>query len=156
MEAAAAPWVEAGPFRSHLRHLMDVGGLSATEVAVLAGVPPRMATSLVRGRGGRPVRRISPEHARALLRVAGTDVRSLRSRQVPAAESRRRLRRLLDRRGGPAVLAQELGVAASSLEELSRPGTSWCSALVALRLLTASRTLTGAVEAPLQQLGAAA
>jgi len=156
MEAAAAPWVEAGPFRAHLRHLMDVGGLSATEVAVLAGVPPRMATSLVRGRSGRPVRRISPEHARALLRVAGTDVRSLRTRLVPAAESRRRLRRLLSRRGGSAALAEELGVSASSLDELSRPGTRWCSALLALRLLTASRTRTGAVEAPPRRLAVAA
>ncbi|GAA1437459.1 hypothetical protein GCM10009616_39240 [Microlunatus lacustris] len=156
MVAAAPPWVEAGPFRAHLRHLMDGGGLSATEVAVLAGVPPRMATSLVQGRSGRPVRRISPEHARALLQVAGTDVRSLRTRQVPAVESRRRLRRLLGRYGGAAALAEELGVAASSLEELSRPGSTWCSALLALRLLTASRTVTGAVEAPPGRLGVAA
>ncbi|SDS05872.1 hypothetical protein SAMN04488543_0987 [Friedmanniella luteola] len=157
MVAAAAPWVEAGPFRAHLRHLMDVGGLDATEVAVLAGVPPRMATSLVRGRNGRPVRRISPAHARALIRVGATDVRDLRTRQVPAAESRLRLRRMLaGRGGGPPALAVELGVAASSLDELAHPGTAWCSALVALRLLTASRTRPGAVEAPPVPLGVAA
>ncbi len=148
MVAAAAPWVEAGPFRAHLRHLMDVGGLSATEVAVLAGVPPRMAASLVSGRGGRPVRRISPENARALLQVAADDVRALRTRQVPAAESRRRLRRLLTRRAGPVALAEELGLATSALDELARPGTRWCCALLALRLLSASRTAAGAVEAP--------
>ena len=156
MVAGAAPWVEAGPFRAHLRHLMDVGGLSATEVAVLAGVPPRMATSLAAGRAGRPVRRISPENARALLRVSAADVRSLRTRQVPASESRSRLLRLLPRLGGQAPLAQELGVAASALAELARPGTAWCSALLALRLLTASRTLAGAAEAPPELLRTAA
>jgi hypothetical protein len=154
--AAAAPWVEAGPFRAHLRHLMDVGGLTATEVAVLAGVPPRMAASLASGRGGRPVRRISPENARALLRVAAADVRSLSARQVPAAESRLRLQRLLLRCGSPVRLAEDLGVAASALHELARPDASWCSALLALRLLTASRTSAGAVEAPPELLGAAA
>ncbi|GAA1852671.1 hypothetical protein ACFFOM_16055 [Microlunatus capsulatus] len=157
MVAGAAPWVEAGPFRAHLRHLMDVGGLSTTEVAVLAGVPPRMATSLLGGRAGRPVRRISAENARALIRVGAADVRSLRTRQVPATESRARLRRLLARHGGPAALAEELGVAASALAELARPGTAWCSALLALRLLTASRTtLAGAVEAPPELLRTAA
>jgi hypothetical protein len=148
MVAVAAPWVEAAPFRAHLGHLMDVGGLSATEVAVLAGVPPRMTTSLVTGRSGRPVRRISPENARALMQVGPDDVAALRTRQVPAAESRRRLRRLLARHAGPAALADQLGLAVSSLDELARPGTRWCSALLALRLLTAARTAAGAVEAP--------
>ena len=156
MVAAAAPWVEAGPFRAHLRHLMDVGGLSATEVAVLAGVPPRMVASLVGGRSGRPVRRISPENARALIRVAATDVASLRTRQVPAVPSRRRLRRLLGHAGGLPALAEQLGVAASTLDELAQPGAAWCSALLALRLLTASRTSAGAVEAPPELLPAAA
>ncbi len=148
METGAAPWVEAGPFRAHLRQLMEAGRLSATEVAVLAGVPPRMTSSLLTGRGGRPVRRISPEYARALLRVAATDVRSLRTRQVPAGETRRRLLRLLGRGREPVELAQTLGVAVEALDELLLPATSWCSALLALRLLTASRTSAGAEEAP--------
>ncbi len=147
MEAGAAPWVEAGPFRAHLRQLMEAGGLSSTEVAVLAGVPPRMTSSLVSGRGGRPVRRISPEYARALLRVAAADVRSLRTRQVPAAETRLRLLRLLGRGREPVELAESLGVAVAALDELLSPASSWCSALLALRLLTASRTRAGAEEA---------
>lgn len=155
MAAETALWVEAGPFRAHLRHLMDVGGLTVTEVAVLAGVPPRMATSLLRGRAGRPVRRISPENARALLWVGAADVRALRTRQVPAGDSRLRLRRLLARQG-LLDLAQELGVAAASLEELADDGAAWCSARLALKLLTASRTRPGAVDAPAELLGAAA
>ena len=155
MAGESAPWVEAGPFRAHLRHLMDVGGLSVTEVAVLAGVPPRMATSLIRGRAGRPVRRISPENARALLWVKAGDVRALRTRQVPAAESRLRLRRLLARQG-LLDLAEELGVAASSLEELADEDAAWCSARMALKLLTTSRTRPGAADAPAELVRAAA
>lgn len=157
MVAAAPPWVEAGPFRAHLRHLMDVGGLTAIEVAVLAGVPPRMATSLEHGRAGRPVRRISPEHARALLQVRGTDIRGLRSRQLPAAESRLRLRRLLAVRGAELdPLAEQLGVTIQSLRELADEATGWCSALLALRLLTLTRTRPGAIDAPAELHGLAA
>ena len=155
MAAETELWVEAGPFRAHLQHLMDVGGLTSTEVAVLAGVPPRMASSLLRGRAGRPVRRISGENARALLRVGTTDVRALRTRQVPAGESRVRLRRLLARHG-VLELAEELGVAASSLQELADDRTGWCSAQLALKLLTTSRNRPGAVEAPAALVGAAA
>lgn len=156
MEPTAAPWVDAGPFRAHLRHLMEVGGLSATEVAVLAAVPPRMATSLAEGRGGRPLRRIRPEYARALLLVGATHVRSLRERQVPAAESRLRLRRLLARAGCPSALAQQLGVPSWSLEELAEETAAWCSALLALRLLTACRTVPGAEEGRVERFQAAA
>lgn len=147
-------WVDAGPFRAHLRHLMEVGGLTVAEVAVLAGVPPRMATSLVHGRAGRPVRRISPDNARVLLRVTAGAVRDLRARQVPAEESRLRLRRMLAREE-LLGLADELGVAAAALQELADDGSAWCSARLALKLLTRSRTRPGAVDAP-AELGRAA
>lgn len=139
MAASTVLWVDAGPFRAHLRHVMGVGRLSATEVAVLAGVSPRLADSLLTGRAGRPVRRISPQSARALLHVDAAGVRRLRERQVPAEESRRRLRGLLRRRPGLPDLADELGVTAAELATLSDPSTGWCSALLALRLLTAAR-----------------
>lgn len=155
MAAATALWVEAGPFRAHLRHLMDVGGLTVTEIAVLAGVPPRMATSLLHGRAGRPVRRISTENARSLLWLGAADVQSLRTRQVPAEESRLRLRRLLARHG-VHELAEELGAAAASLRELAEDDAAWCSARLAVKLLTASRTRPGAVEAPAALMGTAA
>lgn len=139
MVAATAPWVEAGPFRAHLRHVMAVGELTAREVAALAGVSPRLVTSLLRGRGGRPVRRISPDTARALLRLPAAQARELRTRQVPAAESRLRLRRLLGRGADHFALAGELGVTTEVLAALEQETTTWCSALLALRLLALTR-----------------
>jgi plasmid maintenance system antidote protein VapI len=141
MAAAAAPWVEAGPFRAHLRHVMAVGDLTATEVATLAGVSPRMAASLLTGRGGRPVRRISPDTARSLLRVTAADARALRTRQVPAEESRLRLRRLLVRGMDPADLAEQLGVTSQTVAALASGTGGWCGALLALRLLALARAV---------------
>jgi plasmid maintenance system antidote protein VapI len=142
MAAAAAPWVEAGPFRAHLRHVMAVGDLTTTEIATLAGVSPRMATSLLSGRGGRPVRRISPDTARALLRVTAADASALRTRQVPAGETRRRLRRLLVREQDAAGLAEQLGVTVDAVSALAAGTGGWCSALLALRLLALARAAT--------------
>jgi hypothetical protein len=156
MAAAGSLWVEAGPFRAHLRHVMAVGNLTATEVATLAGVSPRMATSLLSGRGGRPVRRISPDSARALLRVSAADARALRDRQVPAAESRLRLRRLLGRGGDAVALADQLGATTETLGTLAAETTGWCSALLALRLLTLVRASAADLPAePATQAAAA-
>jgi hypothetical protein len=133
------PWVDAGPFRAHLRLLMAVGALTVTEVATLAGVSPRMAGTLLHGRGGRAVRRIDPESARALLAVTALQARSLRSRQVPAAESQARLGRLLASGAGLPGLADQLEVAPAVLEGLADGSSSWCNGLLALRLVVALR-----------------
>lgn len=137
-------WVDAGPFRAHLRLVMADGRLTATEVAVLVDVPARALTALLEGRRGRPVRRISPATARALLQLDPTSARNLRTHQVPAAESRLRLQRLLRHGDGIPALAERLGLSSVQLAELADEETAWCSALVALRLLTACRALRGA------------
>jgi hypothetical protein len=148
MARGAAPWVDAGPFRAHLRHVMGVGDLTATEVATLAGVPPQLAVSLAHGRVGRPVRKISPASARALLQVSAREVRAVRTRQVPAAESRRRLRGLRAQGAGLAELAVGLGVTVDELATLAAPRTCWCRALLALRLLALTRAAAGDGAAP--------
>ena len=137
--AATTTWVEAQPFRAHLRLLMATGSLTATEIATLAGVSSRLATALVEGRGGRPVRRISRECASALLLVSPGHARELRSRQVPAAESRVRLRSLLREGFSVAELADQLGVTAPALQSLLDGSARWCSGLLAVRLVAASR-----------------
>ena len=144
MAATAASWVEAGPFRAHLRHLMAGGDLTATEVATLAGVPPRLAASLLNGRrSGRAVRRIDPDSARALLQVTAGDARALRTRQVPAQEPRLRLRALTRREPDLARLAGQLGVTTGELGALAAGTSGWCRALLALRLVALVRsTLT--------------
>ena len=53
-------------------------------------------------------------------------------------------------------LADLYGVAASSLEELADEDAAWCSARMALKLLTTSRTRPGAADAPAELVRAAA
>jgi len=86
------------------------------------------------------VRRISPGDARALLAVTGADARALRTRQVPAHESRTRLLRLVAAEPDVAELAARLGVTTETLTVLAGEDASWCSALLALRLLTLARS----------------
>ena len=156
MTAMTQSWVEAGPFRAHLRHLMAGGNLTATEVATLAGVPPRLAASLLNGRrSGRAVRRIDPDSARALLQVTAGDVKALRTRQVPAAESRLRLRTLLRNEPDLARLADQLGATTDELVDLALGRSPSCAALLALRLVALVRA-TLADEAPAQPARSAA
>jgi hypothetical protein len=150
MAPTTEPWVDARPFRAHLRHLMAVGDLTAAEVADLAGLSPRLATSLLHGRNGRPVRRISSASASALLTVTAQQTRTLRSAQVPSAVSRRRLERLLEQGTSPAVLAAQLGVTTLALLDLAEPSTRWCSALLALRLAIAERGRHGVDDCDLE------
>lgn len=62
-------WVEAAPFRAHLRHLMDATGQPWQVVAEVARISLPDAHRLLHGRRGRPVRRISPQTASRLFWV---------------------------------------------------------------------------------------
>ncbi len=61
-------WVDARPFRMHCRRLLAETGLGVTELAVYAGVPPRVLHRLV-GVGGRPLRKLFPVSAHRLMRI---------------------------------------------------------------------------------------
>lgn len=130
----ASTWVDAAPFRAHLRHLMAVSSLSSSAVALLAGLSPAFAFRLLHGRGGRPLRRISPETARQLLRITTAEARAVRSRSVPAASTQQHLRRLLEH-GYPAEeLAERLDVPPSAVEALLTAQVQVCPQLLALRV----------------------
>ncbi|HET6758420.1 MAG TPA: hypothetical protein VFH20_03995 [Propionibacteriaceae bacterium] len=134
----ADQWVDAAPFRAQLRYLMASGSLSVDDVAAVAGISARLADRLLRGRNGRPVRRISPETARRLIQVSDQHVQALRRIMVPAAPARVQLGRL--RRGGwedPAI-AERVRVAAPELVELAS-GADTCSLLLTVRLTAAAR-----------------
>jgi DNA-binding CsgD family transcriptional regulator len=134
-----ATWVDAGPFRAHLQHLMRSGDLTAGEVAALAGISVRAADSLLLGRHGRPVRRISHATALALLDVRPQHAQALRTSQVPASGSRARLLRLLAEGATVAGLADQLGTGADTVSGLVDGTLLWCPALTALRLVTLVR-----------------
>lgn len=87
--ADSTRWVEAAPFRAHLRHLCDVSGLPWPVLAMCAGVSVSLADHLLHGRRGRPVRRITHASAAQLLRITPADALALDRRWVDADESRR-------------------------------------------------------------------
>jgi len=134
--------VDAAPFRAHLCHLMSVSGLSLPCVALLTGISPRLATRLLYGRGGRALRRISPDTARKLLRVTPADARAVRGRMVPADTAVEHLRRLQDEGWSDAELAQLLGVPVSDLAALVAGTLSTCTQLAALRTAAEVTLLT--------------
>ncbi len=137
-EASADPdgvvWVDAVPFRAHLAHIMAVGRMSVAEVAAMTGVPVGAARRLLFGHGGRPVRRISADTARRLLRVTSWDARTVRRRSVSARGTVHQLRQILAAGLPLAEAAARSGVSGDVLLELLQRRRDTCSPLVAARV----------------------
>jgi hypothetical protein len=132
-------WVDAGPFRAHLKHLMSVGSLSVPEVAVVLGLSTPAVRHLLQGRSGRLQRRISPHTARRLLLVRAADVRGLRWCLTPAGAARTSLRRL-HTSGWPALeVAAAVGFGLDELGSLEHH--THCNRLLAVRLVGLAREL---------------
>lgn len=138
---ASGSWVDASPFRAHLRHLMGSANLSAVEVALLAGLTPRFAVSLLGGRRGRVVRRINPEQASRLLRLTPADVSLVARREVLAGLARRPARRLRAAGWELEEVASILGLSCSDLTRLLEGRMRACPQLVAVRATAAAALL---------------
>jgi hypothetical protein len=141
-------WVEAAPFRAHLRHLMSVSGLGSSSVALLAGISPRCAHRLLYGRDGRPLRRISPEVARKLLLLTPADARAVQRCTVPAGATVRHLRRLEQAGWSQTELAAAIGLNLAAVTRLLGGASSSCSQLVALRAAAEVSELLSPVSEP--------
>lgn len=141
-------WVEAAPFRAHLRHLMSVSGLGSSSVALLVGISPRCAHRLLHGRGGRPLRRISPEVARKLLLLTPGDARAVQRCTVPAGATVRHLRRLEQAGWSQVELAAAVGLSLAAVTRLLSGASSTCSQLVALRAAAEVSELLSPVSEP--------
>ena len=131
-------WVDARPFRAHLRYLMASGSLSVEDVAAVAGISTRLARRLLHGRDGRQLRRISPDTARRLIQISDQQVQALRRTMVPAAPARLQLRRLYRAGWDDLAIAERVSVAVPELVELAS-GTDACSLLLTVRLTAAAR-----------------
>jgi hypothetical protein len=132
-------WVDARPFRAHLKHLMAVGSLDVAEVAVVLGLSTRAVRHLLEGRAGRLPRRISPHTARRLLLVRADDVRGLRWCLAPAAAACTSLHRLHASGWSTAEVASAVGVGLDELATLERH--THCNRLLAVRLVGLARAL---------------
>lgn len=129
-------WVNATPFRAHLRHLL-AAGLTEPVIARLAGVSVRSVVRLAHGRSGRPVRRICADTGRRLLRITTAEARAIRFRPVPVRSSRYRLRVLADHGWSTQRMAEEIGLGIRDVEQVLGRGAATCSQLVALKISAA-------------------
>ncbi|SEQ63218.1 hypothetical protein SAMN05421756_104308 [Microlunatus flavus] len=147
-------WVDARPFRAHLRLLMAAGSLDPGELAVVLGLSTVGVRHLLEGRAGRPPRRISPSTARRLLLVRPDDVRGLRCALTPTGAVWEALRRLQAAGWSTAEVATAVGFGLPALAALEVDER--CSRLLAVRLLGLARRLPGAVDDDLGPIRTAA
>lgn len=143
-------WVLATPFRAQLCHLQAASGLPWDVIALAAGVSPGLVQSLVFGRRGRQVRRISPTDAAKLLALDARALAGLRERRVPAGPSIAKLERLLALGCDLHQVAGWCRTTPARLRALRR--SAWCSELTALLLeavcIACERHSPGIVPAP--------
>lgn len=126
-------WVEAAPFRAHVRLLMAETDVPGGVVAALARVQPRVVERLLTGAGVRPIRRLSPVVAWRLYCVTAGLVRQSQIAEVPAAPVGAALRRLRDAGWSLDGLAGMLRVEVSTVLDLLEGRTEVCALLLALR-----------------------
>ncbi|HBX80323.1 MAG: hypothetical protein WAV45_15275 [Propionibacteriaceae bacterium] len=132
-------WVDAAPFRAHVRHLCASADLPWEVVASRAGVSTVLVDHLLHGRGGRTVLRLAPHCASKLLGVTPAELRDLRHRVVDATDVTAKVRALLAQ-GAPATsLATFCRMTAGQLVALGSARSGSCTELTA--------ALVGAAEA---------
>ncbi len=141
--ARSTDWIDAAPFRAHLRRLVFDGGEHWRVVALACGVAPATVRRLLDGRPGSPLRRIRARDAVLLLGTDRTRLLHLAAAQVPAADTARRVATLRALGHSPVWIAGHLRVPPGELGGLA--DSSWCSALVELRAACACQAagLTG-------------
>lgn len=131
-----AVWVDATPFRAHVRQLLATG-LTEPVLGRLTGVSVRAVEHLAHGRRGRPVRRICGDTARRLLRITTLEARALRFRPVPVRASRYRLRAMAEAGWTEQLLADDIGVCIRDVQQVLGRGSATCSQLTALKIAAA-------------------
>lgn len=117
-------WVTAAPFRAYLRQLLNETGLPWRVLAGEVGIPDRIVGGLLRGRGGRPLRRIPPHYARRLLGVDAETLCDGLRELVPAMASHAAAHRLFGSGWSAARIAAAAGSTAAETEALLLGRTS--------------------------------
>lgn len=127
-------WVDAAPFRAHVRFLMAEADVSGPVVAALARVQPRAVERLLTGAGERPMRRLSPVVACRLFAVTPGLLRQSRIAEVPAAPVGAALRRLRASGWSLDALAGVLRTEVTTVDDLMGGAVGACPLLLALRV----------------------
>lgn len=132
-------WVDAAPFRAHLRHALAVADVPWPAVAVAGGVPVAAVRALLFGRSGHPQTRIDPRLAARLLSVDAGQLTRMRSTRVAASGTTDRLRSLLAAGVDPLQLARWCRVPPPELALLVDGDATTCSRLTEALILAAER-----------------
>jgi len=132
-------WVDAEPFRAHVRDLICETGLSWRLVAAHAGVAPRAIQSLLHGRRGYTLHRLHVSIARALAAISVESITADHHLATDNTESRQLLAALRATHH-TTVLTQHLR--ADDLTQLDDPQTWRCSRATAARVAACYDILT--------------
>jgi lambda repressor-like predicted transcriptional regulator len=135
------PWVDAAPFRAHVRHLMADSGVAWRTIAVLADVPSQSVDHLLRGRNGRPVPRLHPLIAERLFHLTKAAVDDSANRRIHAGRTQRLLQCLTARGWVVRDLARRARIPETELADLLAGRSPSCSQLVAATVKAAAQAL---------------
>ena len=135
------PWVDAAPFRAHIRHLMGETGLAWRTIAVLADVPSQSVDHLLRGRNGRSVPRLHPMIAERLFHLTRDAVADASVRQIHAGRTQTLLQYLAGRGWVIGDIARRTHVPEAQLAAIAAGGEAACSQLVAATVKAAAQAL---------------
>lgn len=134
-------WVDAAPFRAHVRQLITDCGLTWRVIAVLAEVPSAAVRHLLHGRDGRPVNRLHPLIAERLFCLTRAVVADAARRARPAEETGRLLRALADRGWSAEELSRRTGLPAADLQQIADEDRLGCPQLTAAVVKAAAQAL---------------
>lgn len=132
-------WVDAAPFRTHVRDLICETGLSWRLIAAHADIAPRAIRSLLHGRRGAPVHRIHVTTARALATTSAESI-AADNDIATAKEPSRQLLTALREAGHDAFVRAHLSE--NELACLDDPEAWQCSRATAARVLACYDTAT--------------
>ena len=134
-------WVRAAPFRAHVRHAIDVAGVPWPAFAIESDISVSVVRTLLFGRGGRRLGRLTPRIAARLLRVEAAQLSGLRHSHVRAEATAQRLNVMLSNGIEPNRLARWCDLSGHEFDALVRGAAPSCSRLTETLALAAQRSL---------------
>ena len=132
-------WVDAEPFRAHVRDLICETGLSWRLVAAHAGVAPRAVRSLLHGRRGYTLHRLHVSIARALTTISIESIAADQHLVTDATATRQLIADLRTAGHGPNLTHH---LPSSDLAQLDDPQAWRCSRATAARVTACYDLLT--------------
>lgn len=132
-------WVDAAPFRAHVRHAVETTAVPWQVVAVAADVSLTAVHALLSGRAGRTQTKIAPRLAARLLQIDVRELHAMRSLRVPAWLTGRRLRDQLVAGADPLRMARWCQIGLDELTLLVEGEATSCTRLTEILALAAER-----------------